>query len=91
MKRPLRQFRGNPYLFLGRRPFVEAELRSYILREHRDGRDLDDIRRDPYLRCRARESLVWRVISEPETIAALAADVRDAIAGCRVEPRPAAQ
>jgi len=33
-------FRGNPYLFLGSRPFREARLRSYVVTQHQAGRPL---------------------------------------------------
>ena len=41
------RFAGNPYLFLARRPFREAHLRSYIVAQHRAGRSLDSIVADP--------------------------------------------
>src|SRR5581483_3566208 len=43
-------FRGNPYLFLGPRPFREAHLRGYIIAQHRRGRPLSSILDDPYVR-----------------------------------------
>jgi hypothetical protein len=75
-------FRGNPYLFLGRRPFREARLRSYIVSQHRAGRPLSSILVDPYVRRCGSESLCWRVLQDPETIEALDRDVREAIEGC---------
>jgi hypothetical protein len=65
------------YQFLGRRPFREARLRSYILREHAAGRPLSEILRDRYVgRCGSR-SLCRRVLVDRRTIEALEAHVRD--------------
>ncbi len=73
---------SGPYWFLGGRPFREAELRSYIIREHRRGRQLGEILDDPYLR-RYGSSLRWKALMRPDTIAALQANVQVAIEGCR--------
>jgi hypothetical protein len=75
----LSQFAGNPYLFLGPRPFREAHLRSYIIRQHRAGRPLSAILADPYVRRCGSESLRWRVVQDPRTIEALGRDIREAI------------
>ena len=70
------RFSGNPYLFLGRRPFREARLRSYILRELRRARSLDEIAGDPYVQRCGGASLFWRVVQDPATIESLEADIR---------------
>jgi hypothetical protein len=75
-------FGGNPYLFLGRRPFREARLRSYIVRQHRAGRTLDEILSDPYVHRCGSDSLCWRVLQDPDTLAALESNVRETIARC---------
>jgi hypothetical protein len=80
-------FRGNPYLFLGRRPFREARLRAYIVRQHRAGRPLAEILDDPYLRRLGSESFCWQVIQDPRTIAELERDVREAISSFAPRPR----
>lgn len=55
----------------GRRPFREARLRAYIIREHRAGRALADILGDPYVvRC-GNESFRWSVLQDPRTVEAL--------------------
>jgi hypothetical protein len=72
-------FGGNPYGIFGGRPVREARLRSYIIRQHRLGRTLDDVLADPYVARCGSPSLCWRVVAQPETISALAADDRDAI------------
>lgn len=66
-----RVFAGNPYLFLGPRPFREARLRAYIAREHSAGRSLDEIRHDPYVHACGSDSFCWKVIVDPRTIKAL--------------------
>lgn len=77
-----RRFGGNPYLFLGGRPFREARLRSYIVGQHRAGRPLSVILADPYVERCGGKSLCWRVVQDPRTIAALERHVREAIKGC---------
>jgi hypothetical protein len=80
-----RRFAGNPYLFLGRRPFREARLRSYIINQHRGGRPLNEILADPYIRRCGSESYCWQVLLDPRTLKALHRDVCDAIENCTPE------
>jgi hypothetical protein len=75
-------FGGNPYLFLGPRPFREARLRSYILSQHRRGRPLSAILADPYVRRCGSESFCWRVLQDPRTIEELERHIREAIQQC---------
>jgi hypothetical protein len=75
-----RSFGGNPYLFLGNRPFREARLRAYLLREHAAGRPLSEILADPYVRRCGSDSLCRRVLVDRRTIEALEAHVRDDLA-----------
>ncbi|HEY2777202.1 MAG TPA: hypothetical protein VGI77_04810 [Gaiellaceae bacterium] len=70
-------FRGNPYLFLGRRPFREARLRAYLLRQHAAGRPLREILADPYISRWGSDSLCRRVLVDRRTIEALEGHVRD--------------
>jgi hypothetical protein len=77
-----RRLGGNPYLIFGPRPFREARLRAYIVREHRGGRSLAEILDDPYIRRCGCESLLWHVLEDPRTIEALERDVCDAISRC---------
>jgi hypothetical protein len=72
---------GNPYFFVGPRPFREARIRSYIVREHRHGRALNEIVGDRYLVRYGGANFVAKVVDTPETIAALAADTRVARSG----------
>jgi hypothetical protein len=72
----------TPYFFLSRRPFREARLRAYIVRQHAAGRPVAEILDDPYVRACGSRSFVWSVLCQPKTIAALERDVRDAIRAC---------
>lgn len=80
------RLRGNPYLFLGRRPFREARLRSYIIGQHRAGRPLSAIMSDPYVRRCGSESFCWRVVQDPLTLEALERNVRELGAPLPAEP-----
>jgi hypothetical protein len=69
----------TPFYFLGPRPYREAELAAHIHREHRRGRSLEEILRDPYLdRCGGR-AVVRAVLRRPELIRALGRDVAEEI------------
>jgi hypothetical protein len=74
------RFRGNPFLPFGRRPYREARLRAYIVREHRHGRPLLEILRDAYVARCGSESLRWRVLQDPRTLEALRRNDADAFA-----------
>jgi hypothetical protein len=76
------QFRGNPYRFLGDRPFREQHLRSYILAQLRKGRRLSEIVGDPYVHRLGSEHFVWSVVQDPRTIEAFMHDIRAAIRDC---------
>ena len=69
--------RGNPYLFLGPRPFREARLRSYIVGQHRAGRPLSEIVADPYVRRCGNERFCWQVIEDTRTLTELERHVRE--------------
>jgi hypothetical protein len=75
-----RDLRGNPYQFLGGRPFREARLRSYIIREHAAGRRLSEILGDRYVSRCGGGSLCRRVLVDRRTIGALETHVRDELA-----------
>lgn len=74
---------GNPYLFLGPRPFREARLRAYIVGQHRAGRAVADILKDPYVRRCGSERFSWEVIQDRRTLEALERNVRETIEGVR--------
>jgi hypothetical protein len=71
--------RGNPYLFLGPRPFRAARLRSYIVAQHRSGRRLAAILDDEYVRRCGSKSFCWSVLVDARTIEALEEHTRRAI------------
>jgi hypothetical protein len=49
-------------------------LTSYIVREHRQGRSLEDILDDPYLKNRATDEQRLRLLEQPEVIRAVGED-----------------
>jgi len=71
---------GTPYFEFGPRPFRAARLRSYIVREHRAGRSLVDILRDPYVARCGSASFCWSVLEDPRTLHALGQNDRERIA-----------
>jgi hypothetical protein len=85
---------GNPYFEFGPRPFREARLRSYIVRQHRAGRALSEILDDPYVARCGSASFCWSVLEHPRTLQALGDNDRERIvrlsrelAGLRTRPQ----
>jgi rRNA maturation protein Nop10 len=52
----------------------EDALAAYIVREHREGRSLEDILDDPYLKNRATDEQRLRLLDRPEVIRAVGED-----------------
>lgn len=52
----------------------EEALASYVVREHRQGRSLEDILNDPYLKNRATDEQRLRLLERPEVIRAVGED-----------------
>jgi len=52
----------------------EEALASYVVREHRQGRSLEDILDDPYLKNRATDEQRLRLLERPEVIRAVGED-----------------
>jgi hypothetical protein len=52
----------------------EQALAAYIVREHREGRSLEDILDDPYLKNRATDEQRLRLLERPEVIRAVGQD-----------------
>lgn len=73
---------AGPYYFLGRRPFREARLRAYLVREHRLGRRLNDILEDDYVKRCGNERFCRSVAGDPATIALLEENVRSFFRDC---------
>jgi hypothetical protein len=70
---------STPYFFSGPRPYREAELAAHIRREHRRGRDVADILKDPYLARRGGQSMLHVVLGRQSLIRALKQDVLETI------------
>jgi hypothetical protein len=66
---------GSPYYFLARRPFREARLRAYMLRQHQLGRSLVDVVDDAYARRCGTRSFRLSVMYQPETLAGVRGQV----------------
>jgi hypothetical protein len=57
-----------------RGPSKEEALAAYIVREHKQGRSLDEILDDAYLKNRATEEQRLRLLERPEVIRAVGED-----------------
>jgi hypothetical protein len=66
-----RSFLRNPFSFLFAGSSKEERLAAYVIREHDRGRRLSEILEDPYLRNRATEHELARLLDRPEVIQAL--------------------
>lgn len=64
-------FLRNPFSFLFARSSQEERLSAYVIREHERGRTLSEILDDPYVRNRASQQEVARLLDRPEVIHAL--------------------
>lgn len=82
--------RRTPYYFLGRPSFREERLCAYIRRAHRDGRHLDEILDDPYVRRCGSPNLVWQTFRDTRLIELIEADMCDTFERARqaVSNRP---
>ena len=67
----VRSFLRNPFSFLFAGSSKEVRLAAYVIREHDRGRRLSEILEDPYLRNRATEHELARLLDRPEVIEAL--------------------
>ena len=66
-----RSFVRNPFSFLFAGSSKEQRIAAYVIREHDRGRRLSEILDDPYIRNRATERDVARLLERPEVIEAL--------------------
>ena len=66
-----RSFLRSPFSFLFAGSSKEERLAAYVIREHDRGRRLGEVLEDPYLRNRATESELARLLERPEVIQAL--------------------
>jgi hypothetical protein len=66
-----RSFVRNPFSFLFARSSKEERICAYVIREHERGRRLDEIVEDPYIRNRASERELARILDRPEVVQAI--------------------
>jgi hypothetical protein len=67
----LGSFFGNWFSFLFSGPSKDERIVAYIIREHDRGRSLTEILEDPYIRNRATDREIARMLERPEVINAL--------------------
>ena len=67
----LRDFFSNFFSAVFSRSSKEAGIAAYIIREHERGRRLSEILDDPYVRNRATDREVARLLERPEVVNAL--------------------
>ena len=67
----LSSFWRNPFTFFFTRSSKEERLAAYTIREHERGRPVSEILDDPYVRNRATQQEIGRVLDRPEVIHAL--------------------
>jgi hypothetical protein len=67
----------NPFTFLFARSGAEEHLVTYVIREHKRGRTLNEILEDRYLINRTTPSQRARLLDRPELIEALGRDVTE--------------
>jgi hypothetical protein len=68
---------STPFFAFGRKPFREAHLAGYIVRQHRRGRTLAEILADPYVARFGEDRR--RILVNPQLIEALKEDTLAAI------------
>jgi len=56
----------NPFAGLFARSSMEDRLAAYVIREHASGRHIEDIMDDPYLRNRASDEDLRRLLDRPD-------------------------
>jgi hypothetical protein len=61
----------SPFSFLFAGSSKDERIAAYIIREHERGRRLGEIVEDPYIRNRATERELARLLERPEVVAAL--------------------
>jgi hypothetical protein len=57
----------------------EDALAAYVIREHKEGRNLDEILDDPYLKNRATEEQRLRLLEHPDVIKAVGEEVAELV------------
>jgi hypothetical protein len=64
-------FLRNPFSFLFAGSSKEERIAAYVIREHERGRRLSEILDDPYIRNRASDNEMARLLERPEVVEAL--------------------
>ena len=77
----LTDFLRSPFASLFGRGSTDDRLAAYVIREHHAGRTLEDILDDPYLKNRASETEIRRLLERPDVIRAVGRDTHEAISG----------
>ncbi len=54
----------------------QDQLAAYVIREHGEGRNVDEILEDPYLRNRATETQLRQLLEHPDVIRAVGGQLR---------------
>ena len=66
-----RSFLRNPFSFLFAGSSKEERIAAYVIREHDRGRRLSEVLDDPYVRNRASDAEIARLLERPEVVEAL--------------------
>jgi hypothetical protein len=64
-------FLRNPFSFLFAGSSKEERIAAYVIREHDRGRRLSEVLDDPYVRNRASDAEIARLLERPEVVEAL--------------------
>jgi hypothetical protein len=67
-------FLRNPFSFLFARSGNEDRLAAYLIREHGKGRTLEEVLQDAYVRNRANEQQIGRLLERPDVLRAVGSD-----------------
>ena len=84
----LSKYFRNPFASLFSRSSREDQLAGYVIREHKLGRDLDDILDDPYIKNRASDLERRRLLERPDIIRAIGEDTAAASAAGAGDQQP---
>ena len=72
---------SNPFSTMFSRSSRGDQLAAYVIREHGEGRTIEDILDDPYIRNRATETERRQLLERPEVIRAIGEHTAQAGAG----------
>ena len=72
------RFFSGVFSFFSSKSSQEERVAAYLIREHDRGRSVQDILDDPYVKNRATEAEIARVLERPDVIRAIGGDVAEA-------------